>query len=626
MDNIAQQPAAPLRRGNRIGDRAMFQSFDVRGGPAQGRAAVPALRAKLAEAGLDGFFIPHEDEWNNEYLPDCTERLAWATGFTGSAGCAIVMATSAHLFVDGRYTLQGAAQTDPELFQQHDLVAEGPAGWLASAGAPHGARIGYDPRVISPDALARLESAAKARAITLVACDRSPLDAAWTMRPDEPTATIVPHPVEFSGEESASKRARIAEALRAAGQDVAVLTSPAALAWLFNIRGGDVTRTPLPLGSALLASDGTATLFVKPQKVTAPLRAFLGNEVSIAPDTEFAPALAGLGGRSVLVDPALSSAAVFAALEAAGASVVRGQDPTIVPRATKNAVELAGTRRAHQRDGAALSRFLAWFDTAASDGTLTEIEACRKLEEFRRATGALQDLSFDSISGAGPNGALPHYRVTVDSDLTIELGTLFLIDSGGQYLDGTTDVTRTIAVGTPSEEMRDRFTRVLKGHIALSRVRFPPQTPGCMLDTLARLALWEAGLDYDHGTGHGVGSYLGVHEGPQRIAKAWSPAVLLPGMILSNEPGYYKTGAWGIRTENLQVVTPAEEVAGGERPMHGFETLTLAPIDRRLVETGLLTAQEREWLNAYHARVLAEIGPRLEGSELAWLEAATAPV
>lgn len=604
----------------------MFQSFDVRGGPAQGRAAVPALRAGLAAAGLDGFYIPHEDEWQNEYLPDCAERLAWATGFTGSAGCAIVMATSAHLFVDGRYTLQGEAQTDPELFQRHDLVTAGPAVWLASSAAPHGARIGYDPRLISPDSLKRLVDAAAARAITLVACADSPLDRAWTMRPPEPEAEIVPHDIGFTGEDSASKRSRLAEALRGCGQQVAVLTAPAALAWLFNIRGGDVVRTPLPLGSALLREDGTATLYVKPQKVTPALRAFLGNEVSIAPDTEFMPALAALGSQSVLVDPTLSPAAVFAALEAAGARIVEGQDPTVIPRATKNPVELAGTRRAHQRDGAALSRFLCWFDSAAADGTLTEIEACRRLEEFRVQTGALRDLSFDSISGSGPNGALPHYRVTTESDRPIGTGTLFLIDSGAQYLDGTTDVTRTIAVGTPTAEMIDRFTRVLKGHIALSRVRFPPRTPGCMLDTLARLSLWEAGLDYDHGTGHGVGSYLGVHEGPQRIAKALSAVPLLPGMILSNEPGYYKAGAWGIRTENLQVVTQAQDIPGGERAMHGFETLTLAPIDRRLIDAALLTADERGWLDAYHARVREEIGPRLDPAEQAWLEAATAPL
>jgi Xaa-Pro aminopeptidase len=603
----------------------MFQSFEVRGGPQQGRAALPAIRAEMAKAGLDGLYVPHEDEWQNEYLPECAERLAFATGFTGSAGSAIIMSGSAHLFVDGRYTQQGAEQTDPELFEQHDLVTLGPAGWLRQS-APEGVRVGYDPRLVPPDALARLEAAASVRRVQLVPCQPSPLDLAWTMRPAEPEALIVPHPEEFSGESSASKRAKIAERMRADGRAAAVLTAPAALAWLFNIRGGDVTRTPLPLGSALLRQDGTATLFVKPGKVTPDLRAFLGNEVAIAADTDFEAALAGLAGQSVLVDPGLSSAAVFGALETAGATIVRGQDPTVLPRATKNPVELAGTRRAHRRDGAALSRFLHWLDVSASGGQLTEIAACEALEQFRARTDALRDLSFDSISGAGPNGALPHYRVSEDSNRPLEDGSLFLIDSGGQYLDGTTDVTRTIAIGTPSGEMRERFTRVLKGHIALSRVRFPAGTPGCMLDTLARMALWEAGLDYDHGTGHGVGSYLGVHEGPQRIAKALSDVPLLPGMILSNEPGYYKPGAYGIRIENLQVVTPLEDIPGGERPMHGFETLTLAPIDLRLVVRDLLTDAEADWLDGYHARVRAEIGPRLDGEALAWLEAATRPL
>lgn len=601
----------------------MIQTFDVRGGPAQGRAALPALRAELAAGGLDGFFIPHEDEWQNEYLPDCAERLAWATGFTGSAGAAIVLMDAAHLFVDGRYTLQAASQTDPALFTCHDLVEAGPPVWLGKD-APEGITIGYDPRLVTPATLKRMQDGAARRGVTLKACSPSPLDRAWTMRPPEPTARIVPHELEFSGEDSASKRARIAEAMRAAGQDAAVLTAPAALAWLFNIRGGDVTRTPLPLGAAILRKDATATLFVKPQKVDPQLRAFLGNEVSVAGEDEFTPALAALAGSTVQVDPALTSVAVFDAL--AGATIVEAADPTILPRATKNAVEIAGTRRAHQRDGVALVRFMHWFDREAASGQLTEIEACQALERFRQETGALQDLSFDSITGSGPNGAIVHYRVTTDSDRAMGTDTLFLIDSGGQYLDGTTDVTRTLAIGTPSAEMKDRFTRVLKGHIALARVRFPPGTPGCMLDTLARLALWEAGLDYDHGTGHGVGSYLGVHEGPQRIAKNLFAQPLLPGMILSNEPGYYKTGAFGIRVENLQVVTEATIVPGGERPMHAFETLTLAPIDRRLVEPSLLTPDERSWLDAYHARIRDEIGPRLSGPEAAWLDQATRPV
>jgi Xaa-Pro aminopeptidase len=579
----------------------------------------------LEQLGLDGLFVPHEDEWQNEYLPDCAERLAWATGFTGSAGAAIILRDKAYLFSDGRYTQQALSQTAPELFEQRDLVDQGPAVWL-KAEAPSGAKIGYDPRLVPPDVLARLKESAAQAGVELVAVGVNPIDQAWQDRPAEPSAEIVPHPETFSGESSASKRSRIGEKLSGDGIEASVLTSPAALAWLFNIRGKDVTRTPLALGSAILNKDGTAELFVKPEKVTPELRGFLGNEVSISTESNFVEALKKTSGKRVLVDPSLSSAHVFDALHAAGAQIVRGQDPTILPRALKNAVEIAGTKRAHARDGVALANFLHWFDVEAPKGQLTEIDICKAIEGFRMATGALQDLSFDSISGAGPNGAFPHYRVTVESNRKVDQDNLFLLDSGGQYLDGTTDVTRTVAVGTPSAEMKDRFTRVLKGHIALSRVRFPKGTTGSALDALARMSLWEGGFDYDHGTGHGVGSYLGVHEGPHRIAKVPNHVALEPGMIVSNEPGFYKIDGYGIRTENLQYVTPATPIEGGERPMLGFETLTLAPIDRRLIVKEMLTEAELAWLNSYHAKVLAEIGPRVEADVRAWLEAATAPL
>ena len=603
----------------------MFQNYDVRGGADQGRKAIPLIRAQLEQLGLDGLFVPHEDEWQNEYLPDCAERLAWATGFTGSAGAAIILRDKAYLFSDGRYTQQALSQTAPELFEQRDLVDQGPAVWL-KAEAPSGAKIGYDPRLVPPDVLARLKESAAQAGVELVAVGVNPIDQAWQDRPAEPSAEIVPHPETFSGESSASKRSRIGEKLSGDGIEASVLTSPAALAWLFNIRGKDVTRTPLALGSAILNKDGTAQLFVKPEKVTPDLRGFLGNEVSISTEANFVEALKRTSGKRVLVDPSLSSAHVFDALHAAGAQIVRGQDPTILPRALKNAVEIAGTKRAHARDGVALANFLHWFDVEAPKGQLTEIDICKAIEGFRMATGALQDLSFDSISGAGPNGAFPHYRVTVESNRKVDQDNLFLLDSGGQYLDGTTDVTRTVAVGTPSAEMKDRFTRVLKGHIALSRVRFPKGTTGSALDALARMSLWEGGFDYDHGTGHGVGSYLGVHEGPHRIAKVPNHVALEPGMIVSNEPGFYKIDGYGIRTENLQYVTPATPIEGGERPMLGFETLTLAPIDRRLIVKEMLTEAELAWLNTYHAKVLAEIGPRVEADVRAWLEAATAPL
>ena len=603
----------------------MFQTYDVRGGADQGRKAIPLIRAQLEQLGLDGLFVPHEDEWQNEYLPDCAERLAWATGFTGSAGAAIILRDKAYLFSDGRYTQQALSQTAPELFEQRDLVDQGPAVWL-KAEAPSGAKIGYDPRLVPPDALARLKESAAQAGVELVAVGVNPIDQAWQDRPAEPRAEIVPHPETFSGESSASKRSRIGEKLSGDGIEASVLTSPAALAWLFNIRGTDVTRTPLALGSAILNKDGTAQLFVKPEKVTPELRGFLGNEVSISAEPDFVEALKQTSGKRILVDPSLSSAHVFDALHAAGAQIVRGQDPTIMPRALKNGVEIAGTKRAHARDGVALANFLHWFDVEAPKGQLTEIDICKAIEGFRMATGALQDLSFDSISGAGPNGAFPHYRVTVESNRKVDQDNLFLLDSGGQYLDGTTDVTRTVAVGSPSAEMQDRFTRVLKGHIALSRVRFPKGTTGSALDALARMSLWEGGFDYDHGTGHGVGSYLGVHEGPHRIAKVPNHVALEPGMIVSNEPGFYKIDGYGIRTENLQYVTPATPIEGGERPMLGFETLTLAPIDRRLIVVEMLTEAELAWLNSYHAKVLAEIGPRVEGDVAAWLEAATAPL
>ncbi|MEN9874404.1 MAG: hypothetical protein RL186_1301 [Pseudomonadota bacterium] len=603
----------------------MYQTYDVRGGAEQGRKALPLIRSQLQALGLDGLYVPHEDEWQNEYLPDCTERLSWATGFTGSAGAAIIMADRAILFSDGRYTIQAAAQTAPDLFERRDLVEDGPTIWLKTD-APKGAKIGYDPKLVAPDSLARLQEAARDNGVALVAVAENPIDLAWHDRPNEPTSEIVPHPEQFSGESSASKRARLGEQLARNGLDASVLTAPAALAWLFNIRGKDVTRTPLPLGSAILRQDGTAVLFVKPEKVTPALRAFLGNEVSVSAPDAFAEALGALSGQAVLVDPSLSSADVFGVLEAANAKIVRGQDPTILPRATKNEVEIAGAKRAHARDGVALVRFLHWLDQEAPKDYLTEIDVAKAIERFRIETGALQDLSFDSISAAGPNGAMCHYRVSEETNRKLDQDSLFLLDSGGQYLDGTTDVTRTIAIGTPSAEMKDRFTRVLKGHIALAQVRFPKGTTGSALDVLARLPLWEVGLDYDHGTGHGVGSYLGVHEGPHRIAKAPNNVALEPGMVVSNEPGYYQTDGYGIRIENLQFVTPATPIADGERPMLGFETLTLAPIDTRAIEVTLLSPQERDWLNTYHARVYAELAPRVEGDVKAWLERATAAV
>jgi len=604
----------------------MRQSFDEHTDPSFGSRHLPLIRKAMAEQGLDGFLVPHEDEHQNEYLPEANDRLAWATGFTGSAGAAVILKDKAAVFVDGRYTLQVRDQVDQSLFELRDLVDVGVAAYLEGA-AGKGQAIGFDPRLHSPDALERLRAAAARAGAELKPVQTNPLDQAWGAdRPAQPQAPVVPHPLAYAGEDSASKRARVGQSLAEAGAESAVITAPSSIAWLFNIRGGDVIRSPLPLGQAVLNADGTARLFLDPAKTTAELPAWLGNQVTLEPPEALPAALAELKGRRVLVDPSQSSAWYSDALTQAGAGVVRGLDPCALPRACKNPVEIEGARNAHRRDGAALTRFLHWLATEAQTSLPDEMQIVSRLEAFREATGALKDLSFDTIAGAGPNGAIVHYRPTRRQIRRTEPGSLLLVDSGAQYLDGTTDVTRTVAIGEPTAEMRQRYTLVLKGHLALGRVRFPSGTTGPSLDALARAPLWAAGLDYDHGTGHGVGSYLGVHEGPQRIAKVMNNVALRPGMIVSNEPGYYKTGAYGIRIENLQYVTEPAEIEGGERPMLGFEVLTLAPYDRRLIDEFALTDEERGQVNAYHARVLDEIGAELEPALLTWLEEACAPL
>ena len=586
---------------------------------------LPRLRAEMEAQGLDGFIIPHEDEHQNEYLPAANDRLAWLTGFTGSAGAAVVLKDRAAVFVDGRYTLQVRDQVDEAHFEILDLVEGGPPAFVE--GAAEGSVIGYDPKLHSPTALEHLKRAAAKAGAVLKPVESNPLDAAWGQeRPAQPAAPVVPHPEAYAGESSESKRRRVGESLNPLGADAAVLTAPASIAWLFNVRGGDVIRTPLPIGQAILDADGRARLFLDPAKVTDELPGWLGNEVALQPSEALPAALDALKGKKVLVDPAQSSSWYFDRLAAAGATVVRGMDPCTLPRAAKNPVEVEGARQAHIRDGAALSRFLHWVATEAQESLPDEAEVVRVLEGFRDQAPGLKDLSFDTIAGAGPNGALPHYRPVTRTIRRVEKGSLLLVDGGGQYPDGTTDVTRTMAIGEPTAEQKDRFTRVLKGHIALARIRFPAGTTGHQLDALARVPMWMAGLDYDHGTGHGVGSYLGVHEGPQRIAKAVNTQPLLPGMIVSNEPGYYKGGHWGIRIENLQVVTEASDIPGGERPMLGFETLTMAPIDRRLIEVDLLDPTERAWVDAYRAEVQAKVGPLVDGEAGAWLEQACAPL
>ena len=603
----------------------MKQTFDVKGGPHIGRQNLPLLRAELARQSLDGFYVPHEDEYQNEYLPTANERLLWATGFSGSFGSAFVFAAHAALFIDGRYTIQASEQTDHGLFERVAIPDPGPFGWLAQQNLK-GKVIGYDARLMTPNDVDTLAKAASRAGAVLKPVDVNPIDQSWHDRPAQPLAPVEPHDLAFAGVAADDKRAQIAAKLIEDGADATIITSPASLAWLFNIRGGDVACSPLPLGRAIVRSDGSADLFLDPRKTNEALRTHLGNQVTLLPMEALDDHLTGLSGKIVSLDPALASAWFFQTLEDAGAKILRAPDPVLLPKACKNATEIAGSAHAHRRDGAALTRFLHWLDTEAQSGKVTEIDAVIKLESLRDQVQDIRDISFETISGAGANGALPHYRVSSASNRVLERGNLFLVDSGGQYPDGTTDVTRTVPIGEPTDEMCRQYTLVLKGHIALDCVRFPPGTTGTHLDILARHALWQAGFDYDHGTGHGVGVFLGVHEGPQRIAKAWNATPLQPGMIVSNEPGYYKEGAFGIRIENLQYVTPAEDIEGGERPMLGFECLTFAPLARRLIKTDLLSPQERDWVDDYHQRVLAEIGPLLDGEALDWLEQACQPL
>ncbi|PHS40198.1 MAG: X-Pro aminopeptidase [Robiginitomaculum sp.] len=602
----------------------MIQNFDVQGGPDYGRKNLPKLRQALRTLGLGGFIIPHEDEYNNEYLPDCNERLMWATGFTGSAGASIVLTDKAAMFVDGRYTLQVRTQVDGNLFAYERLEDSGMAAWLKDNAA--GLAIGYDSKLHSPDALARLEKAVKTVGGKLQAVKTNPIDQAWTNRPPATKAELTVQPLDLAGQPHEDKRLQIAKAVKDKGADAALITAPASIAWLLNVRGGDVMCSPLPLASLIINADASVELFIDPDKVTDEVRTHFGNQVSISGEGELADYLGGLSGKTIMLDPAGSSSFMFDTLESAGAKIIKAMDPVALPKARKNSAEIAGAASAHVRDGAAVTRFLHWLATEAQGGKIDEIDAAQKLEAFRTATGVLKDLSFESISGAGSNGAIVHYRVSTATAKKLEPGSLFLIDSGGQYIDGTTDITRTVPIGEPTREMIKTFTLVLKGHIALSRVRFPKGTTGHALDALARMSLWAHGLDYDHGTGHGVGAYLGVHEGPQRIAKTPSSVALEPGMIVSNEPGYYKTDAFGIRIENLQYVTKATPIKGGERDMMGFHTLTLAPIDRALIDKDMLSSAETIWLNEYHKRVLNEIGPLVDYKVTTWLIKACAEI
>lgn len=606
----------------------MFQSFDPRTDPSQGIARVAQLREKLSDAGLDGFLVPRADEHQGEYVAASSERLQWLTSFTGSAGAALVLASRAILFVDGRYTLQARAQVDAATFDIESLVENPPAKWL-EANARTGMKIGFDPWLHTVAEAATLRKALDRAGATLVPIERNLVDAIWSDRPAPPAEKVEIQPIGFAGELAKDKIDRLAEMLIKDGASHAVLTDPSSLAWAFNIRGRDVPHTPLALGFAIIAAEGLPQLFLAREKLTIETEAYLTQLADILDPQMLEGELARIAtsGGKIALDPALAAERLRLIVEENGGTVLSLPDPARLPRAIKNAAELQGSRAAHRRDGAAMAKFLCWLD-AQKTGSVDEIQAVQALEGFRTTTGAdvqmpLRDISFDTISGAGPNGAIIHYRVTTKTNRTLGDGELYLVDSGGQYQDGTTDITRTIAIGAPTDEMRERYTIVLKGLIALSMLRFPPGTRGMDVDPIARQAHWNAGIDYAHGTGHGVGAFLSVHEGPQRIAKTGTEK-LQAGMILSNEPGYYKEGGYGIRLENLIVVTEPEPIPGGDIAMHGFETLTLAPFDRRLIATDMLSQGERAWLDAYHARVLKEIGPMVDGEVLAWLEGATA--
>ena len=594
-------------------------------------ARLSALRVQLKKDQLDGFVVPICDEHMSEYVGDYAQRLGWLTGFGGSAGSAVVLSEEAAIFTDGRYTLQVREQVDGNNWQYIGVPQTSISDWLKEH-TPAGARIGYDAWVHTKGWVESATVALKAKGAELVAVKSNPIDAVWADQPGKSDAKLMVHDDRFAGQSSAEKRAAVAEWLTANGLDSTVISALDSVAWLLNVRGSDVANTPVALSFVLAHADGTADLFVAPEKVGDDVRAHLGNAVRLRTPEEFVPALKAMNGKRIAVDPDRAVAAIFGALKDGGATLVEARDPTILPKAVKNHVEQAGHRAAQARDGAALSRFLHWMGETAHQGGLDELSAAARLKSFREDTGMLHDLSFDTISATGPNGAHCHYKVDEASNRAIEPNSIYLVDSGGQYLDGTTDVTRTIWVGPgqPTAEMKDRFTRVLKGHIALALAVFPEGTRGAQLDTMARASLWQAGLDYAHGTGHGVGSFLAVHEGPQRIGKfsggqAGTDEPLQAGMFLSNEPGYYKAGEYGIRIENL-VLVEEREIAGAEGRYFGFETLTFAPIDKTLVDVSLLSGEELRWWNDYHAKVLSIIAPQLDGGALAWAHEACAPL
>ena len=605
----------------------MYQSFEEASAPAASGDRVKAIQRALKSRRLKAFLVPHSDQHQNEFLPPSEERLAWLTGFTGSAGVAIVTEKGSALFVDGRYILQAPKQVDTEIFEVLQVPEAKPSSWLVGKLA-QGASVGYDPTLHTIKEVERLTKTLSAAGMKLKPVDKNPIDAEWGEdRPKPSSAQISLHPHEFAGRATQEKIAEIQAKLVEAEQDAVLLTAPDSVCWLFNIRGGDIKHTPIALAFAIVPAKGRPTLFIDEAKVGDPVRVALNPFIDIAPLDQLDEKLKSLATDKAKVrfDPDSVSMRFARALEANAAKFVAGEDPCILPKALKNTAEIEGARAAHVRDAAAMARFLAWIDEVGDSGKVDEVSAAIRLEGFRRETGQLKDISFDTISASGPHGAVVHYRPTNASKRILDKGSLYLIDSGGQYVDGTTDITRTLAIGKPTAEMRRHYGIVLKAHIAIAAAHFPKGTRGQDLDPYARRPLWEAGLDYDHGTGHGVGSYLSVHEGPQRLSRLGSE-VLEPGMILSNEPGYYLEGKYGIRLENLILVTPLEQIEGGDRKMMGFETLTLVPFDRRLIDPKQFMPWELAWLNDYHALVRREIEPRLLSDDRPWLRHATAPI
>ncbi|PYE44966.1 Xaa-Pro aminopeptidase [Rhizobium sp. PP-F2F-G20b] len=607
----------------------MFQSFDVTSTPQFGRARADGLRASFDALGIDGILVPRADEFQGEYVPASAERLAWLTGFTGSAGIALILRETAVVFVDGRYVTQLAEQVDGTVFTGGDLIGEPPHLWIERH-APQGFRLGIDPWLHTGADVRKLETALAKIGGALIHLDHNPLDRLWTDRPDAPLGRVVIQKIEQAGVLATEKIADMAETVVKAGAAAVILTDPSSVAWTFNLRGNDVPHTPHPLARAIIHADGGAEIFLDARKTGIEEKAYLTQMAEIAAPETFEARVSALAtsGVSLMLDPDHAAFALANRIRKDGGTVIEAADPARLPRARKNPVELEGAARAHLQDGAAMVEFLAWLD-GTTPGTVSEIAATEKLEAVRIACGErlqnpLKDVSFDTIAGAGPHAAIMHYRVTTESDQPLEAGTMFLVDSGGQYVNGTTDITRTVAIGDVPEEQKRFFTLVLKGMIAISTARFPKGTRGVELDPLARIALWKAGADYGHGTGHGVGSYLSVHEGPQRISRAGMQE-LLPGMILSNEPGYYRPGAFGIRIENLLHVLDAAAIEGGDQTMLGFETLTFCPIDRRLILPELLAEDERAWVDAYHAETRDKLTPLIDGADVkAWLDAATA--